>query len=178
MMILTALADDLLLRTLALAHPYKALVRLSMTCGAERARWAALVARWRNTVVFMELLSARMLAQVAARVHRKVRVHRVYADGEYCVQTVSNRTKYASVLLFDPHGVVATLYYKPRTFAINYDARSALAATCEVRYDVQDRTVRVHVTGRRRPAAFFRFDAAADAVATLAGVLRAHRLFY
>ena len=173
MVFLTTLADDLVLRILKRAHPYKALVRLSATCRAERARWAALVARWKDMVVFMELFSDGLHKRIAARV-KTPQVHRAYSDGEYLVQATNN--KYASVLLFDPHGVLVTLFYRPRSFLINRDDDKSLAkrATCEVRYDVQDRTVRVDI-GARRIA--FQFDAAADAVATLARVLKANRLY-
>jgi len=173
---ITTLADDLVLRILKRAHPHKALVRLSATCKAERARWAAPVARWKDMVVFMEQFSDGLHKRIAARVHRKIQLHRVYSDGEYSVQTISNLTKYATVLLFDPHGVLVTLFYRPRSFRINRDDDKSLAkrATCEVKYDVQDRTVHVDI-GTRRIA--FQFDAAADAVATLARVLKANRLY-
>jgi hypothetical protein len=179
MIMMTALSDDLVLRILKRAHPYKALVRLSATCRAERARWAALVARWKDMVVFMELFSDGLHKRIAARV-KTPQVHRAYSDGEYLVQAISNppttNNKYASVLLFDPHGVLATLFYKPRSFLINRDDDKSLVkrATCEIRYDVQDRTVRVDIGARRIT---FRFDAAADAVATLARVLKANRFY-
>ena len=168
MLILTAFPDDVLAKILHSAHAYKAHVRLSMTCRAGRARFAEFVAQWKNMMVFMEQISARLHKQVAARVHRKVKVHRVYSDGEYSVQTVLNKTNYASVLLFDPHGVLVTLHYEPRTF----DHGSA--ATCVVKYDVQDRTVRVEIGER---LIRFGFDTPADAVATLVCVLRSNQLW-
>ena len=178
MVFLTTLADDLVLRILKRAHPHKALVRLSATCKAERARWAALVARWKDMVVFTEQFSDGLHKRIAARVHRKIQLHRVYSDGEYSVQTISNLTKYATVLLFDPHGVLVTLFYRPRSFRINRDDEDdkslAKRATCEVKYDVQDRTVRVEI-GERRIR--FQFDTATDAVATLVSVLKANRFW-
>jgi hypothetical protein len=168
MLILTVFPDDVMAKILRSVHTYKAHARLSMTCRAGRARFAGVVAQWKNAMVFMEQISARLHKQVAARVHKKVKVCRVCSDGEYSVQTALNKTNYASVLLFEPHGVLVTLYYEPRTF------RHGSAATCVVKYDVQDRTVRVEIGDR---LVGFRFDTAADAVATLVCVLRSNQLW-
>ena len=170
------LPDDTMAKILRSVHAYKAHVKLSMTCKAGRARFAVFVTEWKNMIVFMEQVSARLHKQVSARVHKKVKVRRVYneTDSEYSVQTALTKTKYASVLLFDPHGVLVTLYYEPQTFMINRKDRLSARSTCVVKYDVQDRTVRVEIGHR---SINFRFDTATDAVATLACVLRDNRFW-